>query len=175
MKFTETKIPGVYIIDIEPATDERGFFARTFCEKELAAHGLCTRFVQNSISLNKKKGTLRGMHFQAEPYQEIKIVSCNKGAIFDVALDIRKDSPAFKCWTSCELTGDNHRMIYIPQGCAHGFQTLQDDCQVSYQISEFYRPECSRGIRWDDPAIGIKWPIKEKIISQKDLSYELLS
>jgi dTDP-4-dehydrorhamnose 3,5-epimerase len=175
MKFSETKIPGVYIVDIEPKNDERGLFARTFCEKEFAAQGLCTRFVQNSISVNKKKGTLRGMHWQEEPHQEIKIVSCIKGAIFDVALDIRKESPTFKQWISCELTEDNHRMLYIPQGCAHGFQTLLDNSIVSYQISEYYHAECGRGVRGDALAIGIKWPIKEKIISQKDLSYELLS
>jgi dTDP-4-dehydrorhamnose 3,5-epimerase len=172
MIFSETKLKGVYVIDLEKIEDERGFFARTFCQKEFKAHGLNPRFVQCGISFNKKKGTLRGMHFQAPPFQEAKLVRCTRGAIYDVIIDLRSDSPTFKHWVGVELTAENHRMLYIPEGCAHGFQTLEDNAEVAYQMSEFYHPESARGVRWDDPAFGIGWPEGEiRIISERDRSY----
>jgi len=171
MIFTETDIPGCLIIDIEPAFDERGFFARTFCKKEFAAHGLETEFVQCSISYNKKKGTLRGMHYQVAPHEEVKIVSCLRGAIYDVAIDLRPDSHAFMRWVAVELTEQNHRSLYIPKGCAHGFQTLGNDSTVSYRISQFYHPESARGMRWDDPVFGFEWPLSPEVISKKDMDY----
>jgi dTDP-4-dehydrorhamnose 3,5-epimerase len=157
--FHATEIPGVVVVDIERREDERGFFARTFCREEFAAQGMVTEFVQCSISYNRRRGTLRGMHFQAEPYGEAKLVRCSRGAIFDVALDLRPQSPAFKRWVGVELNDENGRMLYLPKGCAHGFQTLVDDSEVLYHISEFYHPEASAGVRWDDPAFGIKWPL----------------
>jgi len=169
--FSETKLEGVYIIDLEKVEDERGFFARTFCQRDFEAHGLNPRLVQCSISLNKKRGTLRGMHYQAPPYQEAKLVRCTRGALYDVAVDLRVDSPTFKHWVGVELTAENHRMLYIPEGCAHGFQTLEDNTEVAYQMSEFYHPESARGVRWDDPAFGIQWPIKEVTISARDLNF----
>ena len=173
MIFTETKLPGVFIIDIEPISDERGFFARTFCAKEFAAMGLETNFVQHSISYNKIRGALRGMHYQAAPHEEVKIVSCVKGAIYDVVIDLRPASTTFMQWVAVELTEQNHRRLYIPKGCAHGFQTLEDDTHVSYKISEFYHPECARGVRWDDPTFRIQWPFQPSVVSVKDTRYPL--
>ena len=171
MIFTETKIKGVYLIEPELITDERGFFARSFCKEEFQKHGLETDIVQCNISYNKKKGTLRGMHYQVPPFEEAKIVSCTKGSIYDVVVDLRRDSPTFRNWHAVELSADSYRMLYIPKGCAHGFQTLEDNCIVYYQMGEYYHPEYSRGIRWDDPAIGIVWPIPAGIISVKDQNY----
>lgn len=177
MIFTETKLHGAFIIEVERREDERGFFARTFCQEEFAAHGLRPRFVQCNISFNKKKGTLRGMHYQVAPYEEAKLVRCTMGAIYDVIIDLRPDSPTFKQWVAVELTADNHRMLYIPERVAHGFQTLEDDTEVFYQMCEFYHRECARGVRWDDPAFGIEWPpVEQRIISTKDqkwLNFEL--
>jgi dTDP-4-dehydrorhamnose 3,5-epimerase len=169
--FVETKLPGVYIIEAEKKEDERGFFARTFCQHEFEAHGLNPRVAQCSTSFNKKKGTLRGMHYQVAPFAEVKVVRCTAGAIYDVAVDLRPDSLSYKQWTAVDLTADNRRALYIPAGCAHGFQTLVDDAEVYYQVSEFYHPEAARGVRWNDPAFGITWPIKEVIISTKDASW----
>ncbi len=168
VKFKETKLKGAYIISLEPLTDERGFFARSFCQEEFEKHGLNLRIVQCDISYNKKKGTLRGMHYQEAPYEEAKLVSCVRGLMYDVIIDLRPNSPTHSQWFAEELSFENNKMIYIPKGFAHGFQTLEDDSVVYYQMSEFYHPECARGVRWDDPAFGIKWPVKPKIISDKD-------
>lgn len=172
MIFTETKIKGVFIIEPELLTDERGFFARSFCKDEFRDHGLETDIVQCNISYNKKKGTLRGMHYQAPPFEEAKIVSCTKGSIYDVVLDLRKDSATYCQWIAVELTNENYKMVYIPKGCAHGFQTLKNDSVVFYQMTEYFHPECAKGIRWDDSAFGIVWPQKNRIIiAKKDQSF----
>ncbi len=168
MIFTETKLKGVCIIEPERLEDERGFFARTFCAKEFEARGLNPRMVQCSISFNKKKGTLRGMHYQAEPHAEDKVVRCTAGAIYDVAVDLRPESPTFKQWVAAELSASNRKMLYIPAGFAHGFQTLTDNSEVFYQMSEFYHPESARGVRWNDPAFRIVWPSENPTISPKD-------
>ena len=175
MLFIETKLAGGYIIELEKIEDDRGFFARTFCQREFEAHGLNPRIAQCSVSFNRRKGTLRGMHYQVAPYEESKLVRCTMGAIYDVAVDLRPESRTFKQWVAVELTGENGRMFYIPQGLAHGFQTLVDNTEVFYQMSEFYRPQCARGVRWDDPAFGMTWPIKEVIISIKDASFAALA
>ncbi len=159
----------------EPRRDERGFFARTWCREEFAAHGLNPNLVQCSISFNAKRGTLRGMHYQAMPHQEAKLVRCTRGAIYDVVLDLRPGSPTFGQWHAAELTADNRQMVYIPEGVAHGLQTLSDDTEVFYQISEFYHPESSRGVRWNDPAFGITWPISEPILSERDRGHSNFS
>ena len=171
MIFKETKLKGTFVIEPERIEDERGFFARTFCRNEFEAHGLNPHLVQCSVSFNKKKGTLRGMHYQVSPHQETKLVRCTAGAIYDVMLDLRPISPTFRQWLSAELTGENQRMLYIPEGVAHGFQTLQDEAEVLYQMSEFFYPECARGVRWDDPKFGIEWPRAERIISERDRAY----
>jgi dTDP-4-dehydrorhamnose 3,5-epimerase len=171
MIFTETIIKGVYIIEPELLTDERGFFARSFCKEEFQMHGLDIDIVQCNISYNKNKGTLRGMHYQVAPFEEAKTVSCTQGSIFDVVVDLRKDSPTYRHWHAEKLSADSFRMIYIPNNCAHGFQTLEDNCIVYYQMGEYYHPEYSRGIRWNDPGIGIDWPIHAGIISVKDQNY----
>jgi dTDP-4-dehydrorhamnose 3,5-epimerase len=171
MIFTETKIKGVYIIEPELLTDERGFFARSFCKEEFKKHGLETDIVQCNISYNKKKGTLRGMHYQVPPFEEAKIVSCTKGSIYDVVVDLRKESLTYCQWVATELSEKNFKMMYIPRGCAHGFQTLEDKAIVYYQMTEFFHPECARGIRWIDPSIGIVWPVPAMIISEKDKNY----
>ncbi|URZ15998.1 dTDP-4-dehydrorhamnose 3,5-epimerase [Clostridium felsineum] len=171
MIFKETKLRGVYIIEIEPVEDERGFFARSWCKEELDKYNLDSNLVQCNISFNKKKGTLRGMHFQKKPHEEVKIVRCTKGSIYDVVVDIRKDSETYMKCISVELSDKNRKMIYIPKGFAHGFQTLEDNTEVFYQMSEFYHPECASGIKWDSKNINIQWPIKEKIISVKDKEY----
>jgi dTDP-4-dehydrorhamnose 3,5-epimerase len=168
MKFIETELKSAFIIEPEPLEDERGFFARVFCEREFAAHGLENRFVQCSISFNRLKGTLRGMHYQAPPHEETKIVRCTTGALYDVIVDLRRDSATYQKWIGVELSQDNHRMLYIPKGFAHGFQTLSDNCEVFYQISQFYVPEAAHSERWDDPAFGIRWPLKPTQISQRD-------
>lgn len=171
MKFSPTALAGAYIIDIEPMPDERGFFARTWCRDEFAKHGLNPDLAQCSISFNKKRGILRGMHYQAAPHEETKVVRCVRGAIYDVILDLRPVSPTFRKWIAMELSVDNRRMLYIPAGLAHGFQSLTDDTEVFYQISTFYHPASARGVRWDDPAFGIEWPAGERIISDKDRRY----
>lgn len=171
MIFTETKLKGVHIIEIERIDEERGFFARTFCRKEFESHGLNPNVVQCNISYNKKRGTLRGMHYQIAPHEEAKLVSCIKGAIYDVIIDLRPDSSTCCQWITVELPAP-FKMLYIPEGFAHGFQTLEDDTLVFYQMSEFYHPESARGIRWDDPMFAIQWPIHSRIISDKDKSYD---
>lgn len=171
MIFEETKIAGVCILAPETHCDERGFFARTWCEQESAANGLNSRIVQCSISFNAKKGTLRGVHYQLEPYQEAKLVRCTQGSLYDVALDLRLGSPTYLHWVSAELTAENRRALYIPEGCAHGFLTLEDNTEALYQMSEFYHPEASSGVRWNDPAFGIAWPFPAAVMSERDRSY----
>lgn len=174
MKFTETKLKGAYIIEIEPIKDERGFFARSFCKNEFEKLGLNPEILQCNVSYNKKAGTLRGMHFQREPYGETKIVSCTKGAIYDVIIDLRENSETFCKWEAVELTESNGKMLYIPEGFAHGFQTFVDDTIVYYQMGHYYNPEHADGVRWDDPKFAIKWSAFEnRIISEKDKSYLL--
>lgn len=172
MIFTETTLKGAFVIELEKHEDERGFFARTFCRKELEAHGLNPNLVQCNISLNRKKGTLRGMHYQIAPYEEAKLVSCLRGAIYDVIIDLRADFPTYCQWFAVTLSADNYKMLYIPKGFAHGFQTLEDNAVVFYQMSEFYHPECARGVRWDDQTFGIEWPMEELILSDKDKAYK---
>ncbi len=171
MIFIETKLKGAFLIEAKREHDERGFFARTFCQEEFNAHGLNPRLVQCNISFNKKKGTLRGMHYQAAPYEEAKLVRCTMGAIYNVIIDLRAGSPTFKQWLAVELTAENRRLLYVPEGFVHGFQTLEDNTEVFYQMSEFYHPECARGMKWDDPAFGIEWPIPNLILSDRDRSF----
>lgn len=173
MIFTPTELTEAYIIDIDRHEDERGFFARSWCAEEFASHGLDPGLVQCSISFNRKKGTLRGMHYQAPPHAEDKVVRCTAGAIYDVIVDLRPDSDTYKRWLAFELSAANRRAIYVPQGFAHGFQTLEDDTEVLYQMSQCYHPESARGIRWNDPAIGIKWPVSNPVISERDQSLAL--
>lgn len=175
MKFTETKLKGAYIIEPELITDERGFFARSWCQKEFTEQGLNPNLVQCNISFNHKKGTLRGMHYQAKPHEEAKLVRCTKGEIYDVIIDLRPESSTFKQWVAVELTDENHKMLYIPEGMAHGFQTLVDNTEVFYQMSEFYHSESARGIRWDDKNFCISWIEPHCIISKKDQSYNQFS
>jgi len=172
VKVTETKLKGAYVIEVDRIEDERGFFARSWCQKEFAEHGLNPNLVQCNISFNLKKGTLRGMHYQDKPHEEAKLVRCVKGGIYDVIIDLRPDSPSFKDWFSVELNCENRKMIYIPEGMAHGCQTLADNTEVFYQMSEFYYSESARGVRWDDRIFGIDWPeISQRVISEKDRSY----
>jgi dTDP-4-dehydrorhamnose 3,5-epimerase len=171
MNFQPLLIHEAFLINLEKHTDDRGFFARTFCPTEFNKHGLHTHYVQDSISFNAKKGTLRGMHYQS-PASEIKVVQCIKGEIYDVIIDLRKDSPSFQKWTTVNLTEDTLSILYIPKGCAHGFQTLKDNTLISYKISEFYQPAQARGIRWDDPFFNISWPLEVSCIAPRDLSYE---
>jgi len=205
MLFTETKLKGAYIIDLEKLQDERGFFARSWCQREFEAHGLNPRLAQCNISFNSKKGTLRGMHYQTKPFEEAKLVRCVRGSIYDVIIDIRPDSATYRQWIGVELSSPRfhlpssispfpvdsspltahgspstahslqlttgYKMLYIPEGFAHGFLTLEDDTEVFYQMSEFYSPESARGIRWNDPAFGIHWPLEPQVISDRDRSY----
>lgn len=171
MIFIETKLKDAYVIDIEKHDDERGFFARSWCQREFEARGLNPRLVQCNISFNAHKGTLRGMHYQVKPFEESKLVRCTMGSIYDVIVDIRHDSPSFKQSFGIVLTPHNRKMLYVPEGFAHGFLTLQDDTEVFYQMSEFYMPESGRGFRWDDPAIEIAWPEEIQVLSDTDGSY----
>jgi len=175
MIFRETKLAGVFVIDAEPIADERGAFARTFCAHEFAAHGLETAIAQCSASFNAKKGTLRGLHFQAPPHSEAKLVRVTAGAIYDVAVDLRVGSPTYGQWAAAELTAENRRMLYIPKGCAHGFQTLMDASELFYQIAEFYEPASVRGLRWDDDDLAITWPDKDApTLSERDRAFPRL-
>jgi dTDP-4-dehydrorhamnose 3,5-epimerase len=169
--FIPTALPGAFVIEPEPASDSRGLFARTWCRRELAAQGLDTELAQSSTSFNKRKGTLRGMHCQAAPFAETKIVRCTRGAIHDVIIDLRPDSATYLRHVAVVLTAEDRKALYVPKGFAHGFQTLEDDTEVLYQISEFYSPEHSRGVRWDDPAFGIAWPQDDRTMSERDRSY----
>lgn len=175
MIFTKTKIEGLYVIEPELKRDERGYFARIFCKDEiLKATGLDFDIKQANKSLTNKMGTIRGMHFQKEPKAEVKIVQCLKGEIYDVVVDLRKDSKTYGQWVSEKLTEDNKKMFFVPKGCAHGFQTLVDDCELSYFMSEFYSKEDAVGVRWDDPLLNIKWPIKNSFLSEKDKNWPLI-
>lgn len=171
MQFTPLSISGAYLVDLEFKEDDRGSFARTWCQEEFAALGLAERFVQCSLSRNLRRGTLRGMHYQAEPHAEAKLVRCVRGAIYDVVLDLRRDSPTFCQWAAVELTDINYRALYLPRGCAHGFQTLEDDSEIFYQISDFYAPEAARGVRWNDPRFAIDWPLAAPVMSDRDRNY----
>ena len=168
MKFEETRLQGAFVIDLEKRGDERGFFARVFCESEFADHGLATRFVQVNNSLSADKGTLRGMHYQLAPKAEVKVVRCIRGSLFDVIVDLREDSPTFKQHFGVELSAENRRMLYVPKGFAHGFLTLENNTEAFYLVDEFYAPEMERGARWNDPAFGIDWPLEPTVISEKD-------
>ena len=171
MIFSEMELCGAYLVDIESMHDERGFFARSWCGDEFEAHGLNPALVQCNISYNKKKGTLRGMHFQIAPHEEAKLVRCVRGAIYDVIVDLRPDSSTYCCWQGVELNEENRRALYVPEGFAHGFYTLADDTEISYQMSSRFVPGSSAGIRWDDPAIAIQWPEQPTCMSEKDRSY----
>jgi dTDP-4-dehydrorhamnose 3,5-epimerase len=171
MIFEMTQLSGAWLIDVEPKEDKRGFFARTWCRQELAAHNLDTEIAQDSLSFNRHRGTLRGLHFQRSPYEETKIVRCTCGAIFDVIVDLRPDSPSYARWQGFELTARNRRAIYIPKGFAHGFQTLTDDAEVAYQISASYVPDSAGGYRYDDTAFGITWPLAVTMVSERDLEW----
>jgi dTDP-4-dehydrorhamnose 3,5-epimerase len=174
MIFTETALPGAYVIDLERREDDRGFFARTWCQREFEARRLTGELKQANVSFNNVKGTLRGMHMQDPPHQETKLVRCTRGAIFDVIVDMRPDSPAFLKWIGVDLTEENYRSLYVPEGFAHGYQTLTDRAEVAYQVSAFYAPGAERGLRWDDPVIGIIWPLPVTVISDKDASHPFL-
>jgi dTDP-4-dehydrorhamnose 3,5-epimerase len=168
VKFIPTTLAGLWLLDLELREDERGFLARTFCENEFARLRLNTRWPQCNLTLTRKRGTIRGMHFQADPKPEIKLIRCAAGKIFDVLVDVRQNSPTFGTWEGFELSAENHRQLYVPGGFAHGFQCLTDNCEVFYQMSEFYVPELARGLRWDDPAVAIRWPLTEVIVSERD-------
>ncbi len=171
MIFTELPLPGAFVIEPERRADERGFFARTWCRREFADHGIVCDWVQCNVSFNRRKGTLRGLHYQAAPWAEAKLVRCTAGAIYDVLVDLRRASPCFGKWTAVELTAAKGRMLYVPPGFAHGFQTLADNAEVFYQMSEYYRPEAARGCRWDDPALGIVWPDGDRVLSPRDQQF----
>lgn len=174
MRFGDTAIPGVRLLEVERHSDERGHFARTFDREEFAAHGMSAALAQTSTSYNHRKGTLRGLHFQAAPRLEAKVVACLRGRIFDVAVDVREGSPAFGRWLGLELDFESGRILYLPEGVAHGFVTLSDDCLVSYQISEPYQPELARGVRFDDPVLDVRWPLVPAVVSARDRSLPLL-
>jgi dTDP-4-dehydrorhamnose 3,5-epimerase len=171
VKYPETKLKGAFIIAPEPIEDERGFFARSFCRREFERQGLNSNLAQCNISFNKRKGTLRGMHYQLAPHAEVKIVRCTAGAICDVIIDLRPESPTFRQWIAVELTAENHLQLYVPEGFAHGYQTLSDNTETVYQVSEFYSPESERGIRWNDQTFGISWPLPVAAISAKDAAH----
>ncbi len=171
MIFTPTPLHGSYLIDIGKIEDERGFFARAWCREEFENHGLRARFTQINVGLNTWKGTLRGMHYQVEPHAEVKVVRCTRGKVFDVIVDLRPGSPTYKRWFGAELSAENHRMIYIPEGFAHGYLTLTDQAEIYYLVSTPYAPDAARGVRYNDPAFGIAWPGAITTISEKDASW----
>lgn len=171
MIFTSTKLAGVFIIELEKIEDERGFFARAWCSDEFKRHQLNEMFVQCNLSFNKFKGTIRGLHYQVKPYEEAKLVHCIHGAIYDVIVDLRQSSVTYKQWIGVELNQNNRRALYVPEGFAHGFQTLTDNAEIFYQVSQFYAPKYERGIRWDDSIFHIEWPLPLSVISEKDRNY----
>ena len=169
MRFVETELAGAYILEPERLEDERGFFARLSCAREFEERGLVSNFVQTSIAYNRTKGTLRGMHFQVAPHEEVKTVRCTTGSIYDVIVDLRPNSSTYGSWTSVVLSAENRGTLYVPEGFAHGYQTLEDGSEVFYQMSQYYAPESALGFRWDDPSIAIRWPdVEERVISDKD-------
>lgn len=171
MKFHETTLKDAYSIELEKLADERGFFARALCVNEFAEQGIDFAVIQMNVSYNQARHTLRGMHYQTEPHGEAKLIRCTKGSIYDAIIDVRKESPTYMQWFGTELTDQNCRMLYVPEGFAHGFVTLEDETEVNYLVSEFYTPGAERGIRWDDPAFGIAWPAKPRIVSDKDKNW----
>ena len=172
MIFEETELEGAYVIELEEFGDERGFFARAWCQKEFNDHGLNSRVVQANLSYNEKQATLRGMHYQVAPHEESKLVRCIRGAIYDVIVDLRPESNTYKDWIGVELTSANRKMLYVPEGFAHGFQTLEDHTEVFYQVTEFYTPGAEKGARYNDPAFQITWPLKVAVISDKDSNWQ---
>ncbi len=174
MKFQETPLAGAYTIEMDRLEDERGFFARSFCAEEFAAHGLRPAMPQSSVSFNARSGTLRGLHYQAEPHAEDKLVRCTAGAIYDVIVDLRPHSPTTRHWFAVELSAANHRSLFVPKGLAHGFMTLREETEVLYMISVPYVAGLERGVRWNDPAIGISWPAAPSVVSARDAAYPLL-
>jgi dTDP-4-dehydrorhamnose 3,5-epimerase len=168
---TATAVVGAYVLEPARLEDDRGFFARVWCEREFRTHGLETRIAQSSISFSRSRGTLRGMHYQTPPHEEVKLVRCTRGAIYDVIVDLRPASPTFLQHVALELTAENRWMLYIPHGFAHGFQTLEDETEVLYQMSEFFTPDATRGVRWNDPAFGIRWPVADPILLDRDRCY----
>ncbi|MGB3519664.1 MAG: dTDP-4-dehydrorhamnose 3,5-epimerase [Elainellaceae cyanobacterium] len=175
MQFIETKLKGAYVIELEPRSDHRGFFARTFCQQEFEAHGLNPAVAQCNLSFNAKKGTLRGLHYQRPPATEAKLIRCIRGAIYDVIVDMRPDSPTYLQHVGVELSADNHRAFYVPDLFAHGYQALEDGSEALYQVSEFYTPGVEGGLRYDDPVLGIEWPLPAVEVSEKDQSWSLLT
>ena len=171
MIFTETELKGAFILDIKKMEDERGFFGRSWCKREMEEHGLNGNVVQTNVSFNKVKGTFRGMHFQRAPHQETKLVRCTRGAILDVIIDLSPSSPTYKKWIGVELTEQNHRMLYVPEDFGHGFVTLEDNTEVTYQVTQFYTPGAEGGLRWNDPAFGIQLPVTPTVISAKDAAW----
>lgn len=172
MLFIETKIKGAFVIELEKYSDDRGFFSRAWCQKEFKEQGINSQFVQANIGFSKNSATIRGIHYQIAPFEEAKLVRCIRGAIFDVVLDLRPELPSFKQWVGVELSDENRKMLYVPEGCAHGYQTLVDNTEVFYQVSQVYSPGSERGIRWNDPEFDIEWPIDEDlVISEKDQNW----
>jgi dTDP-4-dehydrorhamnose 3,5-epimerase len=174
MIWHETAVAGVWVLELQSFDDERGFFARAWCRREAAEHGLNPVWVQMNMSASKRAGTLRGLHWQDEPWQESKLVRCVQGSLFDVAVDLRPDSPTYLSWHGEELTSRNRRALYVPEGCGHGILTLENDTEVHYMVSQHYAPEAERGARWDDPLLGIAWPRSVEVISRKDSRWPLL-
>lgn len=175
MIFTETGIPGALIIDLDRHADDRGFFARAWCEEEFAAQGLRPRFVQANMAFTERSGTVRGLHYQQPPHEEAKLIRCTRGAIHDVVVDLRQDSPSFEQWLAVELTADNRRMVHIPEGCAHGYQALADGSEVFYLVTHTYVPGAEGGIRYDDPAFDVHWPLPVRDVSAKDRNWPTYS
>jgi dTDP-4-dehydrorhamnose 3,5-epimerase len=176
MRFLPSMLTGAYVIEPERREDDRGFFARTWCRQAFAARGLSTAWLQCNVSFNQRTGTLRGLHFQADPHPEAKLVRCTMGAAYDVIVDLQPRSPTFRQWAAVELSASNRRMVYVPAGFAHGFQTLADDTELFYQMSDYYFPELARGVRWDDPALDITWPpCGDRVIAPRDLDYPALA
>jgi dTDP-4-dehydrorhamnose 3,5-epimerase len=175
MRFLPTAIEGVVVIEPQKLADSRGFFARAWCHEEFARHGLSAVVAQANIGFSPRRGTLRGLHYQAAPHEEAKLVRCTRGEIYDVAVDLRPGSPTFLGWIGLRLSADSHRMLYVPEGCAHGYLTLTDDAELSYQASQPYVSEAARGLRYDDPALGIEWPIEVRVLSEQDGSWPLVN
>jgi dTDP-4-dehydrorhamnose 3,5-epimerase len=175
MKFRETPIAGTWLLQLEVAADERGSFARAWCADEFSSRGLNPTIAQCNVSFNAKRGTLRGLHFQRQPHEEAKLVRCTAGAIFDVVVDVRRNSPTYDKWFGARLTAENRDMLYVPEGCAHGFQTLSDNAELFYLMSHPYHPECAAGILWSDPSLDIRWPSRDPILSARDASHPVLA
>ena len=175
MIFTETILPGAFVIDIQKLEDHRGFNARAVCQREFEAHRLNSHFVQANVLFNQKKGTLRGFHYQTPPCAETKLFRCVRGGVIDVIIDLRRESPTYKQWYAVELTAENYRMLYVPEHFAHGFQTLEDTTEVTYQVSQFYSPASERGVRYDDPVFQVAWPLQVAVISEKDIAWPYCS